>query len=131
MEELSRYARQIVLPVIGEEGQRRLMAARVAVIGCGATGTVLANHLARAGVGFLRIVDRDWVEWNNLQRQLLFEEADAAASTPKAEAAAQRLRAVNSEIEVEPVVSDVHAANVLEFTADCDLVLASIEKRAA
>jgi molybdopterin/thiamine biosynthesis adenylyltransferase len=119
----SRYSRQLVLPQIGEEGQRRLLGARITVIGCGATGTVVANHLARAGVGRLRIVDRDWVELNNLQRQLLFDEADVAEGLPKAKAAERRLRAVNSEIEIEGVVSDVHAANVEGLIADADLVM--------
>lgn len=120
---LSRYARQTVLPVIGPEGQERLLASRVAIIGCGATGTVIANHLARAGVGYLRIVDRDWVEWNNLQRQLLFDEADARDALPKATAAETRLRAVNSEIQIEGLVSDLNAANVEELIGDCDLVM--------
>jgi adenylyltransferase/sulfurtransferase len=122
-ENLARYARQTVLPVIGVEGQRRLLASRVAVIGCGATGTVIANHLARAGVGSLRIIDRDWVEWNNLQRQLLFDESDARDGTPKALAAEQRLRAVNSEIHIEAAVTDVNAANLEELIGDCDLVM--------
>jgi len=122
-ENLTRYARQTVLPVIGVEGQHRMLASRVAVIGCGATGTVIANHLARAGVGYLRIIDRDWVEWNNLQRQLLFDESDARDGTPKALAAALRLRAVNSEIEIEAAVTDVSAANVEELIGDCDLVM--------
>jgi adenylyltransferase/sulfurtransferase len=123
MTDLSRYARQTILPVIGEDGQRRLLGSTVAVLGCGATGTVIANHLARAGVGRLRIVDRDWVEWNNLQRQLLFDEEDVHCGLPKAEAAARRLRAVNSEIAIEPVVADIHASNVLDLVADCDLVM--------
>lgn len=122
-DDLTRYARQTILPGIGEEGQRRLLASRLAILGCGATGTVLANHLARAGVGFLRIVDRDWVEWNNLQRQLLFEEADARNATPKALAAEARLRAVNSRIQVEGRVTDVNAANVEDLVSDCHLVL--------
>src|SRR5687767_1928131 len=92
-----RYARQTILPVIGEQGQRRLSESTVLVVGCGATGTVIANHLARAGVGRLRIVDRDFVEWNNLQRQLLFDESDVREGMPKAKAAEARLRAVNSD----------------------------------
>ena len=119
----NRYARQTVLPMIGAAGQERLTSSRIAVIGCGATGTVIANHLARAGVGYLRIVDRDWVEWNNLQRQLLFDEADARDAVPKATAAVARLRAVNSEIEIEGLVSDLNAANVEELIGDCDLVM--------
>jgi adenylyltransferase/sulfurtransferase len=119
----SRYARQTVLPVIGEAGQERLLASRVTIIGCGATGTVIANHLARAGVGHLRIVDRDWVEWNNLQRQLLFDEADARNMVPKASAAATRLRAINSEIQIDGVVADLNAGNVEELIGDSDLVM--------
>jgi len=122
-EKLNRYARQTVLPMIGAAGQQRLLSSRVAIIGCGATGTVIANHLARAGVGHLRIVDRDWVEWNNLQRQLLFDEADARDAVPKATAAEARLRAVNSEIQIEGIVSDLNAANVEALIGDCDLVM--------
>lgn len=118
-----RYARQTVLSVVGEEGQRKLLQSRVTIVGCGATGTVLANHLARAGVGHLRIVDRDFVEGNNLQRQLLFDEEDVRGGTPKARAAEARLRAVNSEIEIEGVVADVHAGNIEDLIRDADLVL--------
>lgn len=118
-----RYARQRILPVIGAEGQERLLQSRVTVIGCGATGTVIANHLARAGVGHLRIVDRDWVEWNNLQRQLLYDESDVRNSLPKATAAAARLSAVHSEIEIEGVVADVNTGNIRELIGDADLVM--------
>jgi adenylyltransferase/sulfurtransferase len=118
-----RYARQIILPFVGMEGQRKLRESRVTVLGCGATGTVLANHLARAGVGRLRLVDRDLVEWTNLQRQLLYDERDAREGLPKAAAAAERLRAVNSEIQIEGVVADVHAGNLFELIGDADLVL--------
>src|SRR5436190_7132709 len=103
---LARYARQIVFPGVGEEGQRRLQASRVALIGCGALGTVLASTLARAGVGFLRIVDRDYVELTNLQRQVLFDEHDAGDGVPKATAAVEKLQLVNSEIAYEPLVTD-------------------------
>ena len=114
---LDRYARQTILPAIGEAGQRRLLASRVTAAGCGATGTVIANHLARAGVGSLRIVDRDLVELNNLQRQLL-SMSGRARRLPKAAAASERLlRAVNSEIEIEGVVADVHAGNIFEGDA--------------
>lgn len=123
MSPLSRYARQTVLPAIGEVGQRKLLASRVTVLGCGATGTVIANHLARAGVGFLRIVDRDLVELTNLQRQLLYDERDVREGMPKAAAAAERLRAVNSEIEIEGVVADVHAGNIFELIGGADLVM--------
>lgn len=118
-----RYARQTVLPVIGPEGQTRLGESRVVVVGCGATGTVIANHLARAGVGHLTIVDRDFVELNNLQRQLLFDEVDVREGMPKAAAAERRLRLVNSEIEIQGIVADVNAGNVMELIRDADLVL--------
>lgn len=113
----------MLLPGIGEEGQRRLLASRVTLVGCGATGCVLAAHLARAGVGFLRVVDRDVVEWSNLQRQLLYEEADAATGTPKALAAAAHLQAANSSIAVEPVVADAVASNVEALLQGAHLVV--------
>ena len=118
-----RYARQRILPMVGAEGQERLLGSRVTVIGCGATGTVIANHLARAGVGHLRIVDRDWVEWNNLQRQLLYDESDVRNALPKATAAAARLSAVNSEILIEGVVADVNVGNIRDLIGDADLVM--------
>ena len=110
--DVSRYHRQVLLPQIGEAGQGRLAASRVLIVGCGALGTVVADQLARAGVGSLRVVDRDVVEWTNLQRQTLFEESDARDALPKAVAAQRRLRQVNSAIEVEAVVGDVHGGNV-------------------
>ena len=110
-------------PGIGEAGQRRLLEAHVTIIGVGATGSVLANHLARAGVGHLRIVDRDFVELNNLQRQLLYDEDDVAQMLPKAVAAARKLRRVNSTIEVEDVVADVNATNIVGLIEDADVVL--------
>jgi molybdopterin/thiamine biosynthesis adenylyltransferase len=120
---LARYARQIIYPGIGEAGQRALLAARVTIIGLGATGSVLANHLARAGVGHLRLVDRDFIELNNLQRQLLYDEDDIAAMLPKAVAAGRKLRRINSEIEIEDIVADVTSANIVGFLADADVVL--------
>ncbi|MCO6450917.1 MAG: ThiF family adenylyltransferase [Caldilineales bacterium] len=120
---LSRYQRQMLFFGLGEAGQRKLLDSIVVIIGCGATGTVLANHLARAGVGRLRLVDRDFVEMTNLQRQLLFDEADVTAGLPKAIAAERRLRQVNSEIEIEGVVADFNAGNALELLGDADLAL--------
>lgn len=120
---LARYARQIIFGGIGEEGQRALLAARVTIIGVGATGSVLANHLARAGVGFLRLVDRDFIELNNLQRQLLYDEDDIAAMLPKATAAARKLRRINSSIHIEEIVTDVTPANIAGLVSDADLVL--------
>ncbi|MDR3638494.1 MAG: ThiF family adenylyltransferase [Isosphaeraceae bacterium] len=120
---LDRYSRQVRFPSLGEAGQRKLMSSRVTICGCGALGTVLANHLARAGVGFLRIVDRDFIETHNLQRQILFDETDVAENLPKAEAAARKLRQINSTITVEPVVTDIDHTNILDLVADADLIL--------
>ena len=108
---------------LGEAGQRKLLNSAVVIIGCGATGTVLANHLARAGVGRLRLVDRDFVELNNLHRQMLYDESDLAAGLPKAIAAERHLRAVNSEIEIEGVVADFNPGNALDLLKDADLAL--------
>ena len=102
--DLARYARQIRFAPLGEEGQRRLLASRALVCGCGALGSVIANTLVRSGVGKLRIVDRDFLELNNLQRQVLFDEDDLRADLPKAVAAANKLRRINSEVEIEPLV---------------------------
>src|SRR5277367_1915905 len=123
LESLDRYSRQIRFPQLGESGQRSLLKSRVALCGCGALGTVLANHLARAGVGFIRIVDRDYIETHNLQRQVLFDEQDVADNLPKAEAAARKLRQINSTIEIEPVVTDIDHTNILELVGDADLIL--------
>lgn len=120
---LARYGRQIIFASLGEAGQRRLLAARVVIIGCGATGTVIANHLARAGIGYLRLVDRDYIELNNLQRQLLFDEDDIRQGLPKAVAAANKLRRINAEIEIAAVVTDVNPGNVLPLIQDADLVM--------
>lgn len=119
----SRYSRQIRFAPWGEQGQARLAASRVAIAGCGALGTVQAEILTRAGVGRLRIVDRDIVEWSNLQRQFLFSEADAAEGTPKAVAAARRLAQINSEVAIEPHVADLGPSNIAELFEDVDLIL--------
>jgi molybdopterin/thiamine biosynthesis adenylyltransferase len=110
-------------PGIGEEGQRKLLASRVTLCGCGALGTVLANLLVRAGVGFVRIVDRDFIELHNLQRQVLFDEQDVAENLPKAIAAARILQRVNSSVRIEPVVTDIDHTNILDLIADADLIL--------
>ncbi len=120
---LDRYSRQMRFHGMGEAGQRRLLASHVTLCGCGALGTVLANALARAGVGHLRLVDRDFIETNNLQRQVLFDEHDVAENLPKAEAAARKLSAVNSGIHVEPVVTDIDRTNILDLVHDADLIL--------
>ena len=118
-----RYHRQTLLPQVGDAGQRRLGGSTVAVLGCGALGTVAAENLCRAGVGRLVLIDRDLVEPSNLQRQTLFTEADADESRPKAVAAADRLRAVNSRTELDPRPVDADAANVAELVADADVVV--------
>jgi adenylyltransferase/sulfurtransferase len=118
-----RYSRQILFGGIGAEGQRRLGAGRVAIVGCGATGSTLASLLARAGVGLLRIIDRDYVEASNLQRQSLFEEQDAAESVPKAIAAARKIAAFNSAIVAEARVEDVVPQNIEALLEGMDLIL--------
>ena len=119
----SRYSRQIRFAPLGEAGQAKIRGASVAIVGCGALGSVQAEAMARAGVGRLRIIDRDFVEWSNLQRQFLFEEADAAEALPKAVAAARRLARVNSEVELEPMVADLVPANAQELFENIDLIL--------
>jgi molybdopterin/thiamine biosynthesis adenylyltransferase len=118
-----RYSRQILFSGIGAEGQEKLRNSRVAIVGCGATGSALASLLARAGVGFLRIIDRDYVEPSNLQRQSLFDESDAAESMPKAAAAAKRIAAFNSDIEIEPHVADLTPENISALLGDVQLIL--------
>ncbi len=118
-----RYSRQVLFPGIGAEGQRRLLASGVTVVGCGATGSAVAALLARAGVGHLTILDRDYVEPSNLQRQSLFDEADAAESLPKAVAAQRRIAAFNSEIEVHGEVGDLRPENIEQLLGGAQLVL--------
>lgn len=118
-----RYSRQILFRGIGPEGQARLAKSSVVIVGCGATGSALSSLLARAGVGQLRIVDRDYVESSNLQRQVLFDEADAAESLPKAIAAARKIRAFNSDIKVESLVADVTPDNIEEICEGAQLIL--------
>lgn len=118
-----RYSRQILFRGIGAEGQRRLSSARIAIVGCGATGSALAGLLARAGVGTLRIIDRDYVEPSNLQRQSLFDEADAAEFLPKAIAAARKIAAFNSQTVVETKVEDLIPSNIEALLQAMDLIL--------
>jgi len=118
-----RYSRQNLFAGIGEQGQQQLLDARVAVAGCGALGSFQAGALARAGVGFLRIIDRDYVELSNLQRQWLFDESDVEQSLPKAVAAARKIATLNSDVRVEPVVADLTSSNVEDLLADVDLIL--------
>jgi molybdopterin-synthase adenylyltransferase len=122
-----RYSRQVRFSPIGAEGQRRIAAARVAVIGAGALGSVSSELLVRAGVGFVRIVDRDFVEVSNLQRQSLYDEEDVRLSLPKSEAAAAKLRRINSGIQIESIVDDVNPSNVEDYIEDVDLVLDALD----
>jgi len=118
-----RYSRQTLFKEIGEQGQQKLARARVVVVGCGATGSVLASLLARAGIGTLRILDRDYVEPSNLQRQSLFDEDDARQSMPKAIAAARQISRFNSQIAVDPQVADLTPQNVDSLLGEVDLIL--------
>ena len=118
-----RYSRQILFQGIGVEGQKRLAAARLVVVGCGATGSAVSSLLARAGVGPIRIIDRDYVEPSNLQRQTLFDESDARESLPKAVAAARRIAAFNSQIVVEPQVADLTPENIDSLLEGAELIL--------
>ena len=121
--DLARYSRQILFHQIGEAGQQRLLDARVAVVGCGALGSFQAGALARAGIGFQRIIDRDYVELSNLQRQWLFDQCDVEQGLPKAIAAARKIAAINSDIAVEPAVADLTPSNIDELLADVDVIL--------
>jgi molybdopterin-synthase adenylyltransferase len=118
-----RYSRQVLFKEIGAEGQKKLAQSRVVLVGCGATGSALASLLARSGVGTLRILDRDYVETSNLQRQALFDENDARESVPKAIAAARQIARFNSHIVVEPHVADLTPANADSLLDGCDLIL--------
>jgi molybdopterin-synthase adenylyltransferase len=122
-----RYSRQVRFAPIGLEGQRRISAARITLVGAGALGSVAAELLVRAGIGFIRIVDRDFVELSNLQRQSLYDEDDARKSLPKAVAADAKLRRINSEVQIEPVVDDVNPTTVEDYIQDADLVLDALD----
>lgn len=121
--EQERYSRQARFAPIGEDGQRKLRAARVAIAGCGALGCFQAGALARAGIGWLRLIDRDYVEWSNLQRQWLFEESDAVAALPKAVAAAKAIARINSGVTADAQVADLTARNAGELLGGVDLIL--------
>lgn len=120
---LEKYSRQILFEPIGEEGQLKLRAARIVIVGCGALGTAQANALVRAGVGRLRVVDRDYVEESNLQRQTLFDEADAAENLPKAVAAERKLKLINSDVAVEGIIADVDSRNAEELVEGFQVIL--------
>jgi len=119
----SRYDRQTLFYLIGEQGQAGLARSRVTIIGCGGLGSVAANNLARAGVGFLRLVDRDVVDFSNLGRQVLYDEVDASENRPKALAAKQKLGLINSTISIEAYVEEVNHTNILKFVDGADIVI--------
>ena len=118
-----RYSRQIRYPAVGTEGQQKLSNSRALVCGCGALGSVIANTLARAGVGHLRLVDRDFLELNNLQRQVLYDEADVASGLPKAIAAKAKLEQINSDVQIEAIVADVNHTNIASLIQDVDVII--------
>lgn len=122
-EQFERYAKQILFADFDEARQQKLAESRVLLCGCGALGTVLADTLTRAGVGFLRIVDRDFVEFSNLQRQVLFDEQDVRSQLPKAVCAAAKLSKINSQVTIEPVVADIDYSNIAKFAEGVDLIL--------
>ena len=126
-----KYSRQILFAGLGEEGQQRLLAASAVLVGCGALGTAAANLLVRAGVGRLRIIDRDFVEPSNLQRQTLYDESDARDALPKAVAAERRLRAINSSVKIEGVVADLSSSNAAELLSGFPLILDGTDNFAA
>jgi len=120
---LERYSRQILFPPIGEPGQRKIRSASVCIVGCGALGSFQAEALVRAGVGRIRLIDRDYVDFSNLQRQSLYDEADAQAESPKAIAAARRLTSINREVSIEPFMDDLRSTNAEELLGGCDVIL--------
>ena len=122
-----RYSRQILFPGIGEEGQKKLGNSSVVIIGCGALGSIIATSLVRAGVGKVRIIDRDSIEYHNLQRQVLFDEDDIRNQIPKAIAAERHLKKVNSSVEIEGVVADVNYANIERLVAGANLILDGLD----
>jgi adenylyltransferase/sulfurtransferase len=124
---IDRYSRQILFPGIGEEGQKKLNGSSVIIIGCGALGTVIANSLVRAGVGNIRIVDRDFIEYHNLQRQVLFNEDDIRDMLPKAVAAERHLKKINSSINIEGIVADINYTNIEKFIGGMDLILDGLD----
>ncbi|MFC2010829.1 ThiF family adenylyltransferase [Chloroflexota bacterium] len=124
---VDRYSRQILFGGIGEEGQKRLGKSCAVIIGCGALGTVIATSLVRAGVGKVRIIDRDFIESHNLQRQVLFNEDDIRNQLPKAIAAEQHLKKINSSVEVEGIVADVNYTNIERFVRGADIILDGLD----
>ncbi len=124
---IDRYSRQTLFPGIGKEGQKRLGNSYVVIIGCGALGTIIATSLVRAGVGKIRIIDRDFIEYHNLQRQVLFDEEDIKAELPKAIAAERHLKKVNSSIEIKGVIADINYTNIEKLVTGADLILDGLD----
>ncbi len=122
-----RYSRQTMFPGIGEEGQAKLLSSSVVIIGCGALGSNIATFLVRAGVGKIKIVDRDFIEYHNLQRQVLFDEDDIRAQLPKAIAAERRLRKINSTVRIQGIVADINYTNIEEFCCGADVILDGLD----
>jgi molybdopterin-synthase adenylyltransferase len=122
-----RYSRQVIFPEIGEAGQQKLGRSSAVIIGCGALGTVIASTLVRAGVGKIRIIDRDFIEYHNLQRQILFDENDIELRLPKAIAAERHLKTINSSIQIEGIVSDVNYTNIEDLVAGFDVILDGLD----
>ncbi|URN94585.1 MAG: ThiF family adenylyltransferase [Candidatus Pristimantibacillus lignocellulolyticus] len=123
IDNLSRYSKQLKISHIGATGQTELHKARCAIVGLGALGSVIAEQLARAGIGYLRLIDRDFVEFSNLQRQIMYTEEDAIQFSPKATAAARHLQAINSNIEIVPVIADLSAINIGEYLDQIDIII--------
>jgi molybdopterin-synthase adenylyltransferase len=123
MDNLERYSRQILFKPIGQAGQQKLLNSRAVIVGAGALGTVIANHLVRAGVGYVRLIDRDLVELSNLQRQSLYDEEDAAGNLPKVIAAENKLRKINSTVKVEAIITDLNLDNAEELISDFDVIV--------
>ncbi|MCR8659013.1 ThiF family adenylyltransferase [Paenibacillus endoradicis] len=123
VDNLSRYSKQLKISHIGVTGQTELHKARCAIVGLGALGSVIAEQLARAGIGYLRLIDRDFVEFSNLQRQIMYTEEDAIQFSPKATAATLHLQAINSNIEIEPIIADLSAINIEELLDQIDIII--------
>ena len=123
----NRYSRQTMFPAIGEEGQAKLGNGNVVIIGCGALGTNIATYLVRAGIGSIKIVDRDFIEYHNLQRQVLFDEDDVVNQLPKAVAAERHLKKVNSSVEIMGIVADANYTNIEGFCSDADVILDGLD----
>ena len=124
---IDRYSRQTLFPGIGEDGQRKLGNSYVAIVGCGALGSMIATSLARAGVGKLRIIDRDFIEYHNLQRQVLFDEDDIENQLPKAIAAERHLKKVNSSVKIEGIVADINYASIERLVNGADLIMDGLD----